>query len=690
MFIKSIKFPEWHPFYNNWKRIEFGDKQKDLIDFYLKTTKKIKEWDKEILFANNIQINCILWDNGVGKSSLLKEIHDFLWNWWCEWKILVFSNWERFESKYEDIVINIDRNEVGRSTHLQLTPNSLLDNKVYIIIDDYSPGTRLLQYSINRNSLESQMKWYWANQTVVNIYNLLKRKKTSKAIFHSFLNIDEDYDYYLRIKALKRDWIYIWTDSIWIKWSQFNEEELFNAIYNLIQEYNKRETSYFRDISEEFMNFLFLSIIDLLFLYIEECRLNTITNESYDYRNEEDTNPKIRKWIQDFVDSLDALRSLLSELKSISHKDKLFWVPKNFYTEDLIAYNNNLNTWIDILNNYLDWKEDVANSKFMELKILKQRGENIRQFLFNYTWYGYLNVWKLESKSFLKEFIFQDSQPEENIKHIFEMIRTHFVKKLDSLTEDDIGWWIYKYTWWQLDPKFPFKFLQEYFQLDIVFSEDGWWQKNLKKYNDLSWWEKAIITRFSNLYTELHDKYMLSVRNFIILIDEPDLHLHLDWQRQYIQRLIDVFSTIQYPDISLQFIIATHSPFIVSDLPGENIIRMKKDNNGPITFQNYWEWEKDKKTSFWANYIDIIQEWFFDNRLLMWSFAEEVIKNLAISEKIKLSKDLLGDWYKLNKDIKKIEDYLLEWEWKLKKMKEQIGDEFIKNHLLYMNTTWEQ
>jgi predicted ATP-binding protein involved in virulence len=62
-----------------------------------------------------------------------------------------------------------------------------------------------------------------------------------------------------------------------------------------------------------------------------------------------------------------------------------------------------------------------------------------------------------------------------------------------------------------------------------------------------------------------------SKQDFIVLIDEPDLHLHLDWQRQYIQKLIDVFSTLD-PEISLHFIIATHSPFIISDLPTESMI----------------------------------------------------------------------------------------------------------------------
>lgn len=74
----------------------------------------------------------------------------------------------------------------------------------------------------------------------------------------------------------------------------------------------------------------------------------------------------------------------------------------------------------------------------------------------------------------------------------------------------------------------------------------------------------------------------------LILIDEPDLHLHLDWQRQYIAKLIDTFSTVP-ENIKMHFIIATHSPFIISDLPKENIIRMRKKEDGSTIFASYGE-----------------------------------------------------------------------------------------------------
>lgn len=64
-------------------------------------------------------------------------------------------------------------------------------------------------------------------------------------------------------------------------------------------------------------------------------------------------------------------------------------------------------------------------------------------------------------------------------------------------------------------------------------------------------------------------------KHFLILIDEPDLHLHLNWQKRYISTLLNVFGNLLKirEDITLTFILATHSPFIISDLP-KNSVRL--------------------------------------------------------------------------------------------------------------------
>ncbi len=58
--------------------------------------------------------------------------------------------------------------------------------------------------------------------------------------------------------------------------------------------------------------------------------------------------------------------------------------------------------------------------------------------------------------------------------------------------------------------------------------------------------------------------YNAFYRDSIVIIDEPELSLHVDWQRQ-------LFPTLLSQQTSNQFIIATHSPFIYSKYPDKEI-----------------------------------------------------------------------------------------------------------------------
>ena len=63
--------------------------------------------------------------------------------------------------------------------------------------------------------------------------------------------------------------------------------------------------------------------------------------------------------------------------------------------------------------------------------------------------------------------------------------------------------------------------------------------------------------------------------NSLLLIDEPEISLHPNWQMKYISFLKEVFKNY----CSCQFIITTHSHFIVSDLEGKNssVIALKRN-----------------------------------------------------------------------------------------------------------------
>lgn len=88
-------------------------------------------------------------------------------------------------------------------------------------------------------------------------------------------------------------------------------------------------------------------------------------------------------------------------------------------------------------------------------------------------------------------------------------------------------------------------------------------------FSDTSSGEANILTTLIALIPLVED-------NCCVLIDEPELSLHPSWQYRYIELLTKIFENFK----GCHIIIASHSHFIVSDLPIDNssVITLKKDN----------------------------------------------------------------------------------------------------------------
>lgn len=89
-------------------------------------------------------------------------------------------------------------------------------------------------------------------------------------------------------------------------------------------------------------------------------------------------------------------------------------------------------------------------------------------------------------------------------------------------------------------------------------------------YQSLIWMVLDIAYRMARLNPELRDR--LSEAPGIVLIDEPDTHLHPEWQWLLIGALREVFPNIQ-------FIIASHSPIILASVKNGTIIDIEDIHN---------------------------------------------------------------------------------------------------------------
>lgn|GEM_PF-5753489 len=121
--------------------------------------------------------------------------------------------------------------------------------------------------------------------------------------------------------------------------------------------------------------------------------------------------------------------------------------------------------------------------------------------------------------------------------------------------------------------------------------------------------ELQYIKSFSNIYESIkliNSENVVDYLNFIILLDEPDMNFHPEWSRRYISTLNEMLKNFEPKknNMSFQFIITSHSPFLISDVPKEFILCIQK--NGKNTSE-----VNQAKYGLMSNMYDLIKDSFF-------------------------------------------------------------------------------
>lgn len=130
---------------------------------------------------------------------------------------------------------------------------------------------------------------------------------------------------------------------------------------------------------------------------------------------------------------------------------------------------------------------------------------------------------------------------------------------------------------------------------------------------------------FMNLYAQFHAsiRRVAQQRNVLICIDEGDLYLHPEWQREFLDRLVRFIPTIFRKD--LQFVLTTHSPFLISDLPKENLILVQND---AMDYCRIISDEKLPGNTFGANIYDLFKGPFVLEESTISAFALRKVKTV--------------------------------------------------------------
>ncbi len=170
-------------------------------------------------------------------------------------------------------------------------------------------------------------------------------------------------------------------------------------------------------------------------------------------------------------------------------------------------------------------------------------------------------------------------------------------------------------------------------------------------FKDFSSGEENFMLIFSLLTSAIstltYNKTKNKSLNFIIMLDEIENNLHPKWQKEIFTYMIKFFELIQEMysreyncQIKLHILSASHSPFILSDIPKQNIIFLDKDEKGNCKVVD------GLSQTFGANIHTLLSDSFFMEDGLMGEFAKGKIN------KIKRFYDIFTK-YQDNKKIKK-------------------------------------
>ena len=132
---------------------------------------------------------------------------------------------------------------------------------------------------------------------------------------------------------------------------------------------------------------------------------------------------------------------------------------------------------------------------------------------------------------------------------------------------------------------------------------------------------KAYLNLFASLFQEL--RYTRQT-NLLLCIDEGDLYLHPLWQIEFFDKLLHILPAIFSGNI--QLILTSHSPFLLSDLPKQNITILDRSLPGSSL-----DGIELKINTFGGNLYDLYSEPFFLGQKRTSDFAYNKIKGLISS-----------------------------------------------------------
>ncbi len=212
-----------------------------------------------------------------------------------------------------------------------------------------------------------------------------------------------------------------------------------------------------------------------------------------------------------------------------------------------------------------------------------------------------------QTLNFIRKNIFDIPQQDAKI----ELELDYMVKVMNEIKKENLFTEIIDYV----PPPFFFS--------EIIFEDTS-------SFTQLSSGEKQQIFSLNSIIYHLknidsvhksvsRNRQLLKYDSINIFFDEIELYFHPDFQKNYISKLLNLIKDAKYKNLkNINLVFLTHSPFILSDIPNQNIMYLV---DGNCLKQN----DRPQK-SFGANIHELLADSFFINNGLIGDFAKSKIE----------------------------------------------------------------
>lgn len=142
-----------------------------------------------------------------------------------------------------------------------------------------------------------------------------------------------------------------------------------------------------------------------------------------------------------------------------------------------------------------------------------------------------------------------------------------------------------------------------------------------------------VLYHIKNIESIKSDKERVKYKHICLVFDEIELYFHPDFQRRFVKMLLAAISWCNISNRSIksiQIILVTHSPFILTDIFTHNTLYLM--NGESVTV---------KDETFGANYYDLLNNSFFFNKSAVGEISTGFIKDLVSNTKKRQVANLL-------------------------------------------------